>query len=115
MNKVRLKITKVLSFIFGVGILIALFVGALSFVGYLIALIIGGDTATQICTIIYKNVYPVLFSFTSIIVLLGLVKMYVAGEKAMVPKKQQANKTLNVKEKEIEKENNDIKQEEQAK
>lgn len=89
MKNVRLKIANVLSYIFGVGILFSLFVGALSFVGYLVALIIGGDTATQICVIIYKTIYPILFSFTSCIVILGLIKMYVAGEKSMSPKKKE--------------------------
>lgn len=86
MKNLKVKIINVLSYIFGLGVLIALAVGALSFLGYLFALIIGGDIASLICVIIYEYIYPVLFSFTSIIVLLGLVKMYVAGEKSMAPK-----------------------------
>ena len=98
MKNTRMKIANVLAYIFGIGILISLFVGALSFVGYIVALIIGGDTATQICTVIYKNIYPILFSFTSVIVLLGLVKMYIAGEKSMAPKKKEKTKTSSQKE-----------------
>ena len=52
MKNVLNKISKVLSTIFGCGILIALFVGGLTFFGYLFALIIGGDTAAVICDFI---------------------------------------------------------------
>ena len=74
--------------VYGIGILIALLVGGISFLGYLAALIIGGDTATQICIFIYKTVYPVLFCFASCTALFGLLKMYIAGEKSMVPSKR---------------------------
>ena len=70
--------------------MIALFAGGLSFFGYLAALIIGGETAAQICLFIYKTLYPILFYFSSGVVLLGLVKMYVAGEKSMAPGKRPA-------------------------
>ena len=67
------KIAHVLQTLFGYGIVISLFVGGLSFFGYLVAIIIGGDTATQICTIIYKNIYPYLVKISTISVLLGLI------------------------------------------
>lgn len=92
MKKFREKAAKVLSYIYGTGIAVALFVGALSFFGYVVALIIGGDIAAQICHFIYKQLYPVIIYLSSVTVLLGLVKMYVAGEKSLVPpakKKQQ--------------------------
>lgn len=85
----RQKISGVLGTVYGIGILIALFVGGLSFLGYVAAFIIGGETATAICVSIYKTGYPILFYFSSSTVLLGLIKMYVAGEKSMVPTKRQ--------------------------
>lgn len=88
MKEFRAKLAKVLSYIYAIGIAVALFAGALSFLGYLAAIIIGGPTATEICAFIYKKVYPVLFYISSCSVLLGLVKMYVAGEKTMVPNKK---------------------------
>ena len=91
MSILRKKIIAVLDYIYGGGIVIALFCGALSFVAYLAALIIGGETATEICVLIYKKFYPILFYFSSSIVLLGLVKMYIAGEKSMVPTKRAKN------------------------
>ncbi len=81
------KIADVISVIFGYGIMLSLFIGGLSFVGYIVALIIGGETATAICTFIYKGIYPPLVYFTSVIVVLGLVKMYLCGETALDTKK----------------------------
>lgn len=89
----RQKIANILGYIYGVGIIIALFCGGLSFLGYVAAFIIGGETATAICVFIYKTLYPILFYFSSSIVLLGLIKMYVAGEKSMVPTKRNHAKT----------------------
>ena len=85
MKEFRTKLATVLAYIYAIGIAVALFAGALSFLGYVAAIIIGGPVATQICAFIYKQVYPVLFYLSSGSVLLGLLKMYVAGEKTMVP------------------------------
>lgn len=79
------KFVNILSDIFGIGVLIALFAGGLSFLGYVAAFCIGGETATNICVFIYKTLYPILFYFSSGIALLGLLKMYLAGEKSMAP------------------------------
>ena len=88
MKEFRTKLAKALSYIYGTGIAFALFAGALSFFGYLAAIIIGGETAALICAFISKKIYPVLFYISSGSVLLGLVKMYVAGEETMVPGKK---------------------------
>lgn len=85
MKEFREKTAKILAYVYGAGIAVALFAGALSFLGYVAALIIGGQTATDICVFIYKKVYPVLFYISSCSVLVGLLKMYIAGEKTMVP------------------------------
>lgn len=88
MKQLKAKVAKVLSHIYAIGILTALSAGALSFLGYLMAIVIGGPTATEICVFIYKKIYPILFYLSSGSVLLGLLKMYVAGEKTMVPNKK---------------------------
>ncbi len=84
----RKKIVEIMTLIFSIGIFTALVLSTLSFLGYVVAIIIGGETATAICTVIYKSIYPILFTFTSCMVLFGLVKMYVAGEKALDNKKK---------------------------
>lgn len=82
------KISDVLKLVFGYGIMITLFVGGLTFVGYLVALVIGGDTAALICKIIYKNIIPVMIYATTVLVIFGLITMYLAGEKALTPSKR---------------------------
>ena len=92
MKETLKKIADVCKLIFGYGMLITLFVGGLTFFGYVAALIIGGDTATAICTFLYKTVLPAITYATSILVLLALVAMYLAGEKALTPEKKQTKK-----------------------
>lgn len=79
------KISDKLKVVFGYGIMITLFVGGLTFFGYLAALIIGGDTAALICEVIYKKIIPVMIYISTIMVLFGLLTMYLAGEKALTP------------------------------
>ena len=82
------KISDVMKLVFGYGIMITLFVGGITFIGYLVALVIGGDTAALICKIIYKNIIPIMIYSTTILVLFGLVTMYIASEKALTPSKR---------------------------
>ena len=86
------KISDVCKLIFGYGIMITLFAGGLTFVGYIVALCIGGDVATTICTVIYKNIIPVMIYASSILVLFGLLCMYLAGEMALTADKKKAAK-----------------------
>ena len=96
MKETMKKIAEKLKIVFGYGIMLTLFVGGLTFFGYLVALIIGGDTAALICEVIYKQIVPVMIKTTTILVMFGLVTMYLAGEYALTAaKKKQAkdNKT----------------------
>ena len=81
MREKLMKISDVCKLIFGWGIMIVLFAGDLTFFGYVIALIIGGETATALCTWIYKSFIPVIIYASTILILFGLVTMYMAGEK----------------------------------
>ena len=85
------KIASVCKLIFGYGIMIVLFLGGLTFFGYIAALIIGGETATAICTWIYKSFIPVIIYASTILILFGLLSMYLAGEKALTPEKKHAH------------------------
>lgn len=84
------KVSDVFKLIFGYGIEIVLFAGGLTFFGYVIALIIGGETAANICTWIYKSFTPVIIKASTILILFGLLTMYLAGEKALTPDKNSA-------------------------
>lgn len=86
------KISNVLRVIFGYGIMICLFAGGLTFFGYVVALIIGGDTAATICEVIYKQIIPIIIKTSTVLVLLGLAIMYLNGEKALTSNKKKASK-----------------------
>lgn len=86
------KVVNVLRTIFGYGIMVCLFVGGLTFFGYLAALIIGGQAAAAICVFIYKTVFPILIKISTVCVLLGLVTMYLSGEKALTADKKKSAK-----------------------
>lgn len=88
MKNFREKLAKVLSYVYAIGIAVSLFAGALSVIGYVVAMIFGGDTAAAICKFIYKDFYPIIIYIASVSILVGLVKMYVAGEKSLVPPKR---------------------------
>lgn len=84
------KVSDIFKLIFGYGIMIVLFAGGLTFFGYVVALIVGGETATNICTWIYKSFIPVIIYASTILILFGLLTMYLAGEKALTPDKHSA-------------------------
>ena len=79
------KLTELCKTIFGYGIMITLFAGGLTFFAYVAALIIGGDTAALICEVTYKQVIPVIVKVSTVMILLGLVCMYLSGEKSLTP------------------------------
>ena len=93
MKQIFKRISDVCKTIFGYGMLICLFVGGLTFFGYVAALIIGGDTAALICTVIYKKIIPVVIYISTILILFGLFAMYLAGELALTPSKRKKSKT----------------------
>ena len=86
------KIGNFLKLIYGYGIMICLFAGGLTFFGYVAALIIGGDTATEICTFIYKTLFPYIIYASTSMVVLGLVAMYLCGEFALSAKSDKKKK-----------------------
>lgn len=88
MKNFRERFAKILTYVYAVGIAVSLFAGALSALGFLAALVIGGDIAAEICNFISKSFYPVIVYMSSISILVGLLKMYVAGEKSLVPPKK---------------------------
>ena len=92
MKEICKKISNVLKTVFGYGIMLCLFAGGLTFFGYLAALFIGGETATAICVFIYKTIIPYIIRCSTILVLLGLVAMYLAGEMALTSDKKKSSK-----------------------
>lgn len=77
------KISDIMKLIFGYSIMINLLVGGLTALGYVAALIIGGEGAIAISDFIYNKIFTVLIYATSVTVLFGLVAMYIGGEYAL--------------------------------
>lgn len=86
------KLSNILKTVFGYGIMISLFVGGLTFFGYVAALCIGGEVATAICAFLYKRVFTAVIYLAVSMVLLGLIAMYLGGEVALTSEKKKAKK-----------------------
>lgn len=74
------KIAKVLEWIIGYSILICLFVGGLGIIGYIVAICVGGETATQICTFMYKQFYVWLIWLSTCTTVLCFIYLYLKGD-----------------------------------
>ena len=92
MKELFQKISEGLKPIFGYGIMISLIMGSVIFFGYVLAIIVGGDTAAMLCEVIYKIIAPVMIYLTSSMVLLGLLIMYMSGETALSVENKKKNK-----------------------
>ena len=78
------KIAKVCETIFAIGMLLALFVAFLLFVGFIVSCFVSHDTATVITTFLYKTLLPQTYIMAVIVCLIGLIGMYLRGQKAMM-------------------------------
>ena len=81
------KPVSVLKIIFGYIIMISLFVGGLTVLGYIVAFCAGGEAAAQICSFIKKIIIPIVTYMSTSAVLLGIIIMYMSGEVALSAKK----------------------------
>lgn len=77
------KLVAILTKIYSYGILLCLFAGGLTVLGFIAAFIIGGDTATAICVFIQKKVFGILIYGSNIVVCLGLLTMYLKKQKSL--------------------------------
>jgi hypothetical protein len=91
MKETLKKISDVCKVIFGYGVMISLFGGGLTFFGYVIALIIGGDTAVAICEFMSTYITPNAILLSTVMVLFGILAMYLAGELSLTPTKREKN------------------------
>ncbi len=80
------KVSDWLLKIFAYGILVCLFAGGLSLVGYIIGLIIGGENATNLCAWVFKTYLPWVIKATSVFTGIGLIGMYLSKQKALTAK-----------------------------
>ena len=83
------KISNVFLSVFGVGVTLCLFAGVLAFLGFVVALLIGGESATQLCVFIHKSYFPWVIRFTSVFTLFGLIGMYMRKLQALTVSSEQ--------------------------
>ncbi len=90
------KTAQILYQLFGWGAYLSIFAGAACFFGFVIALIIGGETGASIAVIIKNTCFPLIIKVTSVTVGLGLVGMYFGKEQAlsMISEKKDAEEDL---------------------
>ena len=74
------KAAAVLENLIGISLAICLFIGALGFIGYVIAFIAGGETAALICEWIYKVFYAWLIKLSTITTIACFVLQYLKGD-----------------------------------
>ncbi len=77
------KILKILTKIWAIVSLFLLFTGGLTVIGYIAALIIGAQEGAALIDFLYNKVFSVLIYTNSILIIVGLIKMELAGEKAL--------------------------------
>lgn len=103
---IRQKISNILSYIIGGSLMICLFVGALGFVGYIIAFCSGGETAVKICDWIYNVFYSFLIKLSTVTVLVSFVHAYFKGDAKFInPIKYWKNKLYTKKINKLDKQN----------
>ena len=74
------KIASGLEYLIGISLTICLFAGGIGFVGYMVALWIGGDLATEFCIWIYNTYYGVLIKLATYTTLATFLLIYLKGD-----------------------------------
>jgi len=74
------KASSILEYMIGLSLTICLFAGGAGFIGYMAALFIGGETATELCTWIYKNYYGFLIKLATYTTLATFLLIYLKGD-----------------------------------
>lgn len=93
LDLLRQKVLPVIKTIFGWSVMITLLGGGLTMLCYVVALIVGGDLAAKICEVTYKEVWPIIIKIANITIVLGLIAMYINGEKALSPSEKKKKLT----------------------
>ena len=77
----RLRLSNICKKVFAIGVVLmlsfALFVALL----YIVGLFTGGKTASIINNTVYHVIYPVIFTSGSILMVIGILALYLKGEK----------------------------------
>lgn len=92
----RKQLAKKLNTVFGWGVFLVVIAGALSFFGFIIALILGGESGEALAVFIKAQYFPKIITVTSVVIGIGLIAMYVGGESALslITEKKEAEEEL---------------------
>ena len=93
------KAAEITSKIFGWGVYLCLIAGGLAAFGYILALILGGGdggAGFTLARFIQQKYFPVIIRIVSASIMIGLVAMYLSGQKALSLKsdKEEADKEI---------------------
>ncbi len=69
---------------------ISFFAGGLPIIGFIVALIVGGNVGANISTFLYKQYYPWVIVFGSVAIVIGLIAMYIGKLEGLSVKKVSA-------------------------
>ena len=86
------KVKEVCLWIFGIGVTVCVLAGALSLLGFIVALCIGGEAATNLSVFIHKSYFPWVIKFTTIFAAFGLLGMYLSKTKALTVSSENGEK-----------------------
>ena len=87
------KVSNVINKLYGLLLMTSFFGGFLPLIPFVIALIIGGNTAEKICIFLYDEYYPWVIALASISVVLGLIGMYLSKQQGLSMKNLGEKKT----------------------
>lgn len=87
-DKIIRKISDIFLTVFGVGVTICLFAGGITLLAFIVAMCLGGETATKICIFIHKTYFPIVIQFAAIFTGFGLLGMYLTKKSALTVAKQ---------------------------
>jgi amino acid permease len=87
----RHKIYNVLKNIYGICMTVSFFAGFLPLIPFIIAIIIGGESAEAISLFLHKQYYPWVIALASVAVIIGLIAMYIGKLEGLSVKKISAN------------------------
>ena len=93
LDTLRQRVLPVLRALFGCSVAVTLLGGGLTMLCYVVALIVGGDLAAKICEVTYKQIWPIIIKVTNITIVLGLLAMYINGDKALSPSEKKKKLT----------------------
>ena len=79
----RIKIAAFLNKLYGILMSISFFFFFIPFFPFIFAIIVGGELGETISVFLYKQYYPWVIVAGSAAIIVGLISMYLSGEKAL--------------------------------